>query len=155
MLVGKVPDHAPEGWRQLLDQGRRGEDFFVLRSLGVFQHIDYLELVLPRELLPADALQVGDRYLGTRTAARYVKRQQVFRQESSSMGSYGDFGVFAVDFVLSIAKNGPQLGPLVALREPSTPQSHFCTSCAITLLERRGSERHDYGDRATKDTASG
>jgi hypothetical protein len=84
-LVGEVADDAPERRWQLLYQSRRGEDLLILGALRVLQNVYYLELVLPVKLLLADALEIGDCNLGTRTRAGDVERQQVFGQDASSL----------------------------------------------------------------------
>lgn len=89
-LVRQVADHAPERRRQLLDEGRCGENLFVFRPLWVLEHVDDLELVLSLQLFRADSLEVRDRYLGTGTCPGHIERQQVFiGQESSSMAATG------------------------------------------------------------------
>jgi hypothetical protein len=84
-LVGEVTDDAAQRRRQLLYQGRRGEDLLILSALRVLQNVNYLELVLPVKLLLADALEIGDCDLGARTRSGDVQRQQVFGQDSSSL----------------------------------------------------------------------
>ena len=51
---GEVADHAPDGRRQLLDEGRRREHARGLGGLGSLEDVDDLELVAARELGLAD-----------------------------------------------------------------------------------------------------
>jgi hypothetical protein len=77
VVIGQVPDHPPERRRQLLDQGRRGQDPVVLGQLRVLENVDDLELVAALELLLAEVPEVGDGALGARRPAGDIELQQV------------------------------------------------------------------------------
>jgi hypothetical protein len=61
--VREVADDAADRLGQLLDDRRRRQDLLVLGQLGPLQDVDDDQVVLPFELLLADAPQVGDRLL--------------------------------------------------------------------------------------------
>src|SRR5437773_6186307 len=82
VLVREIADHSTQGWRQLLDEGRRGENAIRLRDLGLLQHIDDLESILSVEILVANATEVRDGQLGSRTRAGHVQLQNIFGQGS-------------------------------------------------------------------------
>src|SRR5438093_11526507 len=67
----------------MFNERRRREDLFVLGKLRLLEHVDYLELIAPLQLLFADAPQVRHGHLRPRTAARDVEPQHVVRQGSS------------------------------------------------------------------------
>jgi hypothetical protein len=77
VLVGEIANDAPQWGRQPLDQSWRGENAIILRRLRMFEHVDDLEVVLPLQLLVADAPQVGDRNLGFRGLAGDVELEDV------------------------------------------------------------------------------
>jgi hypothetical protein len=51
--VGQIADDAPKGQRQLLDQRWSRQNFLVFGPLRVLENVDYLELVLARQLILA------------------------------------------------------------------------------------------------------
>ena len=85
VFVRQITYYAAQRQWQLLDQGRRGEDFLVFGALRILEHIDDLEVVLALELLIADTLQISDCDSRPGAGAGDVKGQQILGQKSSSL----------------------------------------------------------------------
>ena len=75
--VGQVADDPSFRWRGLPDDGRGGDDAFLLGQLGPLHDVDHLHLVVARELGLAEPVQVGDGLPRPRRLTRHVDPERV------------------------------------------------------------------------------
>ena len=74
-----VANKLSERTRQFLNQRRRGNDLLFARGLRIFVNIDHFQIVVVRQILFTDFLQVVNSSQRSRGRTSDVESQDVFR----------------------------------------------------------------------------